>query len=403
MNLRTMAGAVAVAALGCQVSDFEPVEPLAIARTHVVAVRYGRESKPNLMLLVDKSGSMDAPVDPALPSCQTPSGPCGGSKASLCDTSVCPTRWSELQGAMAAFLASSGTVGRFGLTTFPADAQCGPPDQVRVELAGSDEEASLQARADEIRSELLRIQSAGTAGSPYATGGGTPTGAALAMLGAYSPLRDPGRGEYVLLLTDGLPNCNPQNPNDYLADKAACRCTLQGSQCPSPYNRLGCLDAAGAEQAVRSLRADGIQTVVVGFGAEVQGSDARQVLTRLAVEGGFRASCEKDADCGGAVCDLAARVCPSRYFAAGNRAELSAALAAIAGSLPGACVVDIEPDPAGEHLISVLVDRKAVPRGPDAWEYVAGRVELLGELCQRVKASTAERSVRIEVTVVEPL
>ena len=57
-------------------------------------------NKPNFMLLVDKSGSMDQPVDPTIPACHVGgiNGPlCGDpQKTNPCDTSVCPTRWSEL-------------------------------------------------------------------------------------------------------------------------------------------------------------------------------------------------------------------------------------------------------------------------------------------------------------------
>ncbi|HSP77727.1 MAG TPA: VWA domain-containing protein, partial [Myxococcaceae bacterium] len=59
-----------VFAAGCQTYDFEPVEPLALAQTTETRRIEARERKPNLMLLVDTSGSMTDPVDPADPDCK---------------------------------------------------------------------------------------------------------------------------------------------------------------------------------------------------------------------------------------------------------------------------------------------------------------------------------------------
>ncbi|MCC6333279.1 MAG: VWA domain-containing protein, partial [Myxococcales bacterium] len=41
--------------------DLEPVEPLAVAQTTWREVITAREPVPNFMLLVDRSGSMEAP------------------------------------------------------------------------------------------------------------------------------------------------------------------------------------------------------------------------------------------------------------------------------------------------------------------------------------------------------
>ncbi|HEY0093821.1 MAG TPA: VWA domain-containing protein, partial [Archangium sp.] len=52
-----------VLATGCQTYDFEPVEPLAVAQTTETRRIEARGLKPNMMMLVDTSGSMTAPVD----------------------------------------------------------------------------------------------------------------------------------------------------------------------------------------------------------------------------------------------------------------------------------------------------------------------------------------------------
>ncbi len=62
MRLSALLAAALVA--GCQSYDFEKVQPLALAQTTLLERRVGRPFKPNLLLLVDRSGSMDHPAQP---------------------------------------------------------------------------------------------------------------------------------------------------------------------------------------------------------------------------------------------------------------------------------------------------------------------------------------------------
>src|SRR5438034_875816 len=80
------------------------------------------------------------------------------------------------------------------------------PGFVAVDTSTSNDVLTeLQANATAIDAEIAKI-------SPLY---GTPTGTTLQVLAGYAPLSNPDRDDYVLLLTDGLPNCNPSNPNDY--------------------------------------------------------------------------------------------------------------------------------------------------------------------------------------------
>src|SRR4051794_19675176 len=104
--------AVAVwAVAGCQTYDFEPVQPIAISQTTQESIIQARGARPEMMLLGDKSGSMALPVDPSDPDCKTGGNECGH-KGELgffpCNTSLCPTRWSEMQKAMGSFLPDAG-------------------------------------------------------------------------------------------------------------------------------------------------------------------------------------------------------------------------------------------------------------------------------------------------------
>src|SRR5215472_9058517 len=159
-------GAIIGVADCCQKYDFEPVSPIALSQTSSSYSVVAKKLKPNIMLTVDNSGSMYLPINPNSPACVfADGGPCGTdytSPTTYCP-SGCPTRTSELRRAMAGFFADAGTVGRFGLTTFPYPVP--PPDgpydtecstgSVRVQISQSnDVDAELQATANQINSVI---------------------------------------------------------------------------------------------------------------------------------------------------------------------------------------------------------------------------------------------------------
>ena len=64
-----MRALLAVMLAGCQTYDFEPVEPFLVGQTVDKTLVAHKLPKPNLMLLVDNSGSMLLPTDPSVASC----------------------------------------------------------------------------------------------------------------------------------------------------------------------------------------------------------------------------------------------------------------------------------------------------------------------------------------------
>src|SRR4051794_10640766 len=93
--------------LACQTYDFERVEPIAIAQTRVGGRIAAKSLAPNLMLLVDRSCSMqDLTRDGGVPKMQ------------------------ELQTALDGFLAQNGKQARMGLAAFPSDETCGATTSV---------------------------------------------------------------------------------------------------------------------------------------------------------------------------------------------------------------------------------------------------------------------------------
>src|SRR5215470_15000773 len=205
---------------GCQTYDFEPVKPLSIGQTQTSVDVQAVANKPNFMLLVDKSGSMDQPVDPTIAACHVGgiNGPlCGDpQKNNPCNAAQCPTRWSELSKALDGYITQFPLIGRYGLALFPepeTSGLCGATTAQRSALptTSSDDDTVLQAAADSTKTELDKVGSCGALATPgkFCTGGGTPTAASLAFLGTVGELtNDKTRQQIVILFTDGLPNCS---------------------------------------------------------------------------------------------------------------------------------------------------------------------------------------------------
>jgi hypothetical protein len=113
------------------------------------------------------------------------------------------------------------------------------------------------------------------------TGGGTPTAAALQRAYTYF-VRNPSRlrARYLLLATDGAPNCNPD------LDGSTCRCTGGGSCRTSDPTR--CLDDVRTVDIVRQIANNPVApmaTYVIGIANDDETVFA-STLTAMAVAGG---------------------------------------------------------------------------------------------------------------------
>jgi hypothetical protein len=165
--------------------------------------------------------------------------------------------------------------------------------------------------------------------------GGTPTGPSLSMLSRQPSLTgNDGREDYVLLITDGLPNCNSTNANGLCAcgtsctpqQVSACQCTT--STCSGSLCSLGCLDSSGSVAAETSLANVGVKTIVVGFGPDVAAGSALTVLDAMARAGGVPRSCPNgtSAECGAGSTCLSNRTCDRAFYQASSSAELQGVL-----------------------------------------------------------------------------
>jgi hypothetical protein len=164
---------------------------------------------PNVLLVVDKSASMNDPMT------------IGGRRSKLQDA----------QDALSRMLRQSEGTIRFGWMAFPADDIC-EPGYVSVPC-GADSVPDIQQAIDEL------------AGS-----GGTPTGTSLEAANAHENLHDLSRSGYVVLITDGLPTCPAGNGR--LVTEEDCQRALQ---------------------AVEDLYAGSIETFVVGLGEALNDSN----------------------------------------------------------------------------------------------------------------------------------
>ena len=302
----------------------------------------------NLLLVIDKSGSMK----------DIPSG-FGSDK------------WSAMKDSLGSALASLPEQVSLGLQLYPK-AGCDLPE-------GSDIDVEVQPAAD----ALPHVQSALEQSEP---GGGTPTAAALARaLGYFTQ----GAGKqltgakYVLLATDGGPNCN--DALQCADDVNACTVNLDG-QCPSavqnccdeamagPGAQVGCLDDVETRASVEALATAGIPTFVIG----IPGTESyATLLDELAMAGG-RAN--KDG--------------PPSYFAVTREGTapggLTSVLSAITSSVLMSCRLTLGSTPPALDKLNVQVDGKVLPqKGPDGWALDTTTdpptVELKGATCERVE------------------
>lgn len=252
----------------------------------VVTVEAAREA-PEVLILLDRSGSMYIP-----PSVD---------------------RWTPAVAAINQAVASYAGGIAFGLGVFGEGYGCGA-GRVRVNPGGD--------TASAIASTL--------SGDPaVVTGGGTPTAAMLTTAARYFTRRADDRPGYVVLVTDGAPNCNPVQ-----GARTQCLCTL--TSCQDMGNSwLGCLDDRNTIDAVGALAAEGIPTWVIGYDTP----ELASTLDAMAVAG----------DTG-----------RTTYIPVEDQATLSSALDGITAELV-TCTYSLSAAPGDPSYIRVLLDGDPVP------------------------------------------
>lgn len=316
----------------------------------------------NVLLVVDKSLSMD----------DKPAG-------------FAVSKWSALRDALASTLEQTQDEISYGLDLYPYSGKSGGA------LADSCQMPSTTAPV------IVPVQS-GAKAAPLILAalddnppsGATPT--ALALRRAYTYFKS-GAGKaltgerYVLLATDGGPNCNPA----LTCAAAACTVNMDG-KCPDNLNccdpkvdKLGasnCLDQDASVAEVTQLLAEvDVKTIVVG----IPGTEAYvETLNALAAESGVT---NPDA--------------PPEYFAVSAKsgaAGLADALGHITTGLVKSCELHLDEEPPDRDLLYVVIDGVSIPRNdPDGWSipdpdltHTPPVIEIAGKTCENLKSHGAE-------------
>ena len=202
---------------------------------------------PVLLVAQDKSGTMADTPDPACP--------------------TCPTKWSSAKDAVARLSQKFANRFRFAVEMFPHDSttfNCTTGTLV----------TPFPAATSDITAAYTSV----------APGGGTPTAVSLDAASAYLKglkLKEPA---YVLLLTDGLPNCNlALDPATCSPSQPACG-DASGHGSPS-CGAKGCLDDQGANAAAGRVWAASYKVYVLGFDASASANNDKAVLDGIAAAG----------------------------------------------------------------------------------------------------------------------
>jgi hypothetical protein len=353
-NFRTTIG-VGVAGLlacggvlaACQSYHFQEVTPEAIGAIKDPTVIKGVLKPAKIMLVLDKSGSMATHPDDDNWGCCT-----GGIDGQSMVGGTCnydPTgdcKWNTLKNLLVndvgynkgSFFDQTKGNARFGLAIFPA---------LSAGVNGSDSCADGKilvpvGPGDNV--DAIKTQLSDT--SNVFPMGGTPTAHMLQAVQSDSNFADAETNtpRYVILITDGQPNCNS------LLNGNSCQCTSADPlQCIA--NAENCLDDSATVKQVDALYETqqdkttkvGIKTFVIGFGSDASaGSGAAAVLNAAAVAGHTDQQLNPNAN----------PPITTKYYQATSAAELTAVLQQIIAQLQP-CTFTLTQKPDSAPLLEV--------------------------------------------------
>jgi Mg-chelatase subunit ChlD len=293
------------------------------------------------------------------------------------------TRWTAVKSALSAALDNVKGSISFGLEFFPN----GGDSTQTCEVPSGDAAVVVP-----IGPGTTTVSAITTAFDMNQPAGATPTATALSRAYDYF-ITGGGKSltgdRFVLLATDGGPNCNPT----LACTSAACTLNLDdpnrkcGPPAPDgtpanccdsklPNGPSACLDDAATTDAIRRLATAGVRTFVVGIpGTEVYANSLDQI-----------------AIAGGAINPSA----PPSYFAvnaSGGVAGLTEVFSTITSRLITTCNLQLQSTPPDRNKINVSVDGSLVPSGPDGWALDTSTtpptIVLKGATCTKVQKNGA--------------
>jgi hypothetical protein len=272
---------------------------------------------PDILIVQDKSGSMNQ-----------------DSTGKTCTSTGC-SKWAQTTDAINMVVAATETGVNWGLKFFATGA------------TGCDVNAGAEVPV--AANNAAAIAGAITGATP---GSSTPTRSAMQAAVAYLQTLTDTNPKYILLATDGLPNCIPGSASTMMDD------------------------STGAEQAVADALAAGFPTFVVGIGNTMGNS----VLNVMAMNGG-----------------KPQMVPPAStyFYQVNNTADLVTALSSIVGSV-ASCTFNLGQAPnsfSTNKAIDVFGDNVKIPQDPtmtDGWNYVGGgfdQIQFYGPTCDAIMSA----------------
>ncbi|MEZ4256511.1 MAG: vWA domain-containing protein [Polyangiales bacterium] len=287
----------------------------------------GERGIPNILVVLDRSGSMGD-----------------------------DNKWRDAVAAIKNVTSNLENGVAFGLLTYPSgggtqsDSQCG---------AGNMDVSPATGSAGQIANEL------DTSGGP---GGRTPTAGALDL--ARATLGGIQGASYVLLVTDGAPNCTPDlNPD-------TCTSSTSGTR----GGATSCLDDARSVASVAALAEVNIPTYVIGFDT----GDWGPVLDAMASAGGTGLDA---------------------YFPVNDGASLEGTLSQLAGNAIS-CSYTLDSTPADYRYVEITLDGAPLPHTSQTndgsgWELNGNRIDLKGATCEGLKSrDDAELGISVQCELV---
>lgn len=273
-------------------------------------------------------------------------------------------KWTRVRIVVGKIMRAVGPRASFGATIFPGITQntdaCAPGTQVMA-LRPGDPPSSVDGPTTKTLLAATAVPAAG----------GTPTAAALRQTLTY--LGNAAGKTFVILATDGAPNCNDKAACSYLTcqlnieNAPGCPSTGPGNCCEPPeYFRENCLDSSPTLEAIGALKSRDIFTYVIGLPGSALYAN---FLDQAAIAGGT------------------AQPGTKKYFPvdAADEASLLAALKKVAAQIVATCVIELNEEPKDPKLVNVYLDEVLLPFEPtDGWEIDGKTVTLKGATCTKV-------------------
>jgi len=274
----------------------------------------------DLLLVLDRSGSMTSAMD----------------STSTCalGSTTCQQRWATMVSGLNAVLSSASGDVNWGLELFNSDGACGVPAAPVVPIAPGS-------------SAIIQATIAGVT-----PGGSTPTRLAINNAAAYLKTLTDTNGKYILLATDGEPNCLNSGRDG--------------------GGGAGAADVPGTVAAIAAA-ASSFKVYVIGIGPEIGNLD------NFAMAGGT-----------------------GHYYPALSPQDLNAALAAIVGAV-ASCTFSLGNVPPDPSNVAIEFNGDSGLRAPrdtthtNGWDYTSAAntaIQLYGSWCDNL-ANGAYTSARI--------